>query len=78
MRDRPTERPVDPSAYQLSFFPLVPYSHNSLAGLVGGIIGALWVVLAHRGEYVDAVFGGALIAQALLGGFALMRQRRQG
>jgi hypothetical protein len=74
MPDRRTREP-DPRAYQRKFFPLVSYPHHILAGVVGGIVGALYVFAAGRGDYLDVVLGSALSAQLLLGGFALIRQR---
>ena len=76
MPDHRTIETANPRAYQRKFFPLVPYHHNLLAGLVGGIVGALCVFATGGGDYWNVVVPGALIAQALLGGFAFLRQRR--
>jgi hypothetical protein len=55
MPDRHTNGRVEDRAYQRSFFPLVPCSHNLIAGLLGGILGALYVVITGHGEYFDAL-----------------------
>jgi nicotinamide riboside transporter PnuC len=75
MPDRREKASADPRVYQRKFFPLVPYHQLLVAALVGGIIGALCVFATDRGEYWNVVVGSALIAQALLDGFAFIRQR---
>jgi hypothetical protein len=71
----PQQGDRDDRSYQRAFFPLVPYKHHLLAGLVGGLLGCAYVLLGGGNDYVWAFLIGAFIAQLAQGVVAVFRAR---
>lgn len=78
MPDNDDEKPGRRHGRHGNLPPLVAYRHNLLAALVGALAGLVYAVIAGSDEYLDPILGGALIAQVLLGGVALVMRRRSG